>query len=164
MRSLSPESSRKPSHLESTSNENTVSTQHGILHHDLPASPGSLSQGQSEEIYTIPESWDDLASVGEGSATEHSRDESSKLRQSSVLQGDQAADYERTTSNPKAISDELLFRVIRSSSKGASVSPIANLPNGTFTSFAMAYRYYWANAAILSHRDSDSRPLSPFCY
>jgi len=164
MRSLSPESSRKPSHLVSTANENTASTQYGILHHGLPSSPGSLSQGQSEEIHNIPESWDDLASTDGGSGTGQSRDESSKLRQSSVVQGDLAPDYERTTSSSKAASDGLLFRVVRSSSKGGSVSPIANLPNGMFTSFVVTCRYSWANVTILSNRDFDSHPLSPFCY
>jgi len=133
MRSLPPESSRSTPQLDASSNENSPSTQHGVRNYTLPTSPGSLEQGQPPETHTLPETWEDLASVDGESANRQSLDELSKLSVSSDAHSGQGAEYERKTSTSKATSDGLQFRVVRSSSNGGDPSPFANLPNGMLT-------------------------------
>lgn len=133
MRSLSPQTSRKASDSQTPSDDRTTSTQHGIREDRLPASSGSLSQGQPDATNIIPDSWDDVPSNEDRPAAERgdNRGRQPELSAGSPSLGGRITDYESTTTT-KVISDGPLFKVVTGTDGPVKGSPIAKLPNGTF--------------------------------
>ena|SRR5579871_5473611 len=137
MRSLPFEVSRTDSNFEPLHDENSSSTQHGLQENDIQVLSGFPSQGMSKTSNPVLYGLEDASPSNEGTTFTPENDERkhSNLRESSQHTTDRVTEHVSvTTFLPKVVSVEPQFNVVLRDGKSDG-SPIAALPNGTFTPY-----------------------------